>query len=109
MLGRRLNCWLVAMRLWLASHGFSVIGIRRSVSLGGLIPHFMVIRERGTWLTVIDYIPRHRKETFLGHGNSALLFKGLYRIRRYRIIASGTGLSHGAAIQQMRSRKHEVL
>lgn len=104
MFGSRLNCWLVAMCIWLSSRGYSVIGIRRSVSLGGMIPHFLVIRERGLWLTVIDYIPRYRKESLFGRGNSALLFNGMYRIRRYRIVASGIGASQESAIQRLRKR-----
>lgn len=108
MFGSRLNCWLVAMRLWLSSRGYSVIGIQRSVSLGGMIPHFLVIRECGPWLTVIDYVPRQRKTSFFGRGDFALLFNGQYRVRRYRLVANGAGDCTKSAIRSLRKDGHEL-
>ena len=102
----RLNCWLVAMWLWLFSHGRCVIGVRRSVSLGGLVPHFLVIRGRGAWLTVIDYVPTNRKTSFFGRGDFALLFNGQYRMRRYRLVSSAVGKSGKDAIFQLRKGNH---
>jgi len=35
-----LNCWLVAMWLWLQTRGHHYAWIRRSHAFAGLIPHF---------------------------------------------------------------------
>lgn len=102
----RINCWLVAMWLWLSSRGHCVIGVRRSEGLGGLVPHFLVIRGRGTWLTVFDYVPRQRKTSFFGRGDSALLFNGQYRVRRYRLVANGAGDCTKSAIQSLRKNRY---
>lgn len=98
----RLNCWLVAMRLWFGSRGRSIFGVRRSEGLGGLVPHALVIRERGALLTVIDYVPRKRKRSFIGRGDFVLLFNGKYRVRRYRLVGKGYGDCARSAIRQLR-------
>jgi len=101
----KLNCLIVAMRLWFSSRGRSIFGVRRSESLGGLIPHALVIRERGVWLTVIDYVPRKRKASFFGRGDFVLWFRGRYRVRRYRLVGKGTGDCFRSAICQLRKDK----
>ena len=101
-ISKRLNCWIVAMRFWLSSRGRSIFGVRRSEGLGGLVPHALVIRERGAWLTVIDYVPRKRKMSFFGRGDFVLLFNGRYRVRHYRLMGKGYGDCAKAAIRQAR-------
>lgn len=100
---KRLNCLIVALRLWLASRGRSIFGVRRSEGLGGLVPHALVIRERGAWLTVVDYVPRKRKASFFGRGDFVLLFNGKYRVRRYRLVGKGYGNCAKAAIHQAKT------
>ena len=99
---KRLNCLIVALRFWFSSRGRSIFGVRRSEGLGGLVPHALVIRQRGAWLTVVDYVPRRRKASFFGRGDFALLFRGRYRVRRYRLVAEGSGDCAKAAIHQLR-------
>lgn len=100
---KRLNCLIVALRFWFASRGRSIFGVRRSEGLGGMVPHALVIRERGAWLTVVDYVPRKRKASFFGHGDFALLFRGRYRVRRYRLVEKGAGDCVRSAIRQART------
>lgn len=56
-----------------------------------MVPHLGIARERDRELTVVDYIPRRRKSRLFDRGDSALVFDGLYRVRRYRLAEVGTG------------------
>lgn len=84
----RFNCLLIALWLWFRSRGRFLIGIRRSESLRGTIPHFVVVIESPERVTLIDYVPNHRKEhpADLRRG-SALLFRGHFRVREYRMVS----------------------
>ncbi|MDD4242686.1 MAG: hypothetical protein PHG08_00095 [Bacilli bacterium] len=83
----RTNCLIVAINIWLKSRGRFLIGFRRSVTLNGLIPHFMVVKEIGNDCFVIDYVPKTPKRfTFDFNGDFPLLFNGEYRLRRYKLI-----------------------
>lgn len=74
------------------SLGRYLLGLRRSAGLRGKVLHAEAIRIRGDELVMIDYIPRKRKSTFTDpEGDSSLAFKGIYRLRRYRLESSGTG------------------
>lgn len=68
------------------------MAVRRSVSLGGMVPHFGVVREHGRRITLIEYIPRRRKSAPADkQGQSFLLFNGLFRVREFRQTGIGTG------------------
>lgn len=104
---RRLtNCLLVALTLWFATRGRGWIGVRRSLGLAGLIPHFVHGREKqsGRILVIVEAIPPKRKDVPWSHGDSFLLFPALYRARRYRLVATGTGDTLRDAVRQMWSR-----
>lgn len=86
-----LNCLIVAAWLFVASHGRNSIWVKRSEGKRGRIPHMGVMRERGRELTVVDYIPRKRKSSMFDRGQCFVLFDGLFRVRRYRLMGVGTG------------------
>ena len=96
--GRKwLNCIVVALVLWFRNHGRTGLGVRRSVSLSGMVPHAFHLKEfsirvspthRKNHLIVVDYIPRRRKTVFTDPGDSFVVFKGLYRARIYVEVAA---------------------
>lgn len=101
---RRLtNCLLVAVTLWWATRGRGWIGFRRSLGLAGMIPHFVHGREKrgGQILIIIEAIPPRRKSAPWQRGDSFLLFPAIYRARRYRLVATGTGDTLRDAVRQM--------
>lgn len=101
---RRLtNCLLVALTLWFATRGRGWIGLRRSLGLAGLIPHFVHGRERrgGHILIVVEAIPERRKGAAWQRGDSFLLFPAMFRATRYRRVAQGTGDTLRDAVRQM--------
>ena len=83
-----LNCWIVAMWLWLAAWGGKgrrYIWTRWSYSFRGLIPHFGV-GEGVRWksLAVIEFVPKKRD---LGTWrNFLILFRGQYRVWRLHVV-----------------------
>ena len=81
----RSNCLLFALGLWWSNRGRTIIGGRRSEGLGGAVPHFVHIEERGNLLVVRDYYPKRRKRRITDHGDCALLFAGEERTRTYRL------------------------
>lgn len=81
----KLNCLIVALKLWIKSKGRWILGTRRSESFKGMIPHFVVIREKEQGCSLIDYIPQERKTKVLDDGDSLCLFDGVYRIREYSL------------------------
>lgn len=86
-----LNCVIVALFLWLRAHGRTGLGVKRSVALHGVVPHFFHVKERGDNLVVVDYIPRKRKRSFVDEqGDSVFLFHGLYRVRVYALVSIAT-------------------
>jgi len=87
----RLNCVLVAMWLWWRSGLKSGAGVSRSEGLRGLVPHFFHLAWRGKRdLVVVDYIPRKRKHGVIEPGDSVLIFRGLFRVRIYRLESVAT-------------------
>lgn len=81
-----LNCWLVAMWLWIQSHGRSLIWIRRSHSFFGLLPHFGTSERLGfRAFRSVEYVPpRHR---LWSRQDKGLLFCGHYVVKHYKLIA----------------------
>lgn len=75
-----LNCWIVAIWLWAASHGRALLWMRRSLHFRGWIPHAGVAWHGGfRRLYLIEYIP-HRSSSL------APLFAGRYRVWEFRAI-----------------------
>lgn len=55
---KRLNCWLVAMSLWLMSHGKQYVAVRRSHAFRGKIPHFLYAHGVSLrYFRVIEFVP----------------------------------------------------
>lgn len=100
----RLNCILVALWLWWRNRFRSGLGVRRSVGLRGLIPHFFHVQEDGDVLVVIDYIPRRRKARFTDDGDSFVVFRGLFRVRIYRLQAISTADTFSGAYREAHER-----
>lgn len=100
----RLNCILVALWLWWRNRFRSGLGVRRSVGPRGLIPHFFHVQEDGDVLVVIDYIPRRRKARFTDDGDSFVVFRGLFRVRTYRLQAISTADTFAVAYREAHER-----
>ena len=57
-----LNCWLVAMWLWIQFRGHGWAGVRRSHAFKGMIPHFGYAERTGfRRYRSIEYIPPKSK------------------------------------------------
>jgi hypothetical protein len=83
---QRLNCWLVAMWLWLHGHGRTYIWLRRSHIFLGLIPHFGQSERMGLRaFRSIEYRPPKNKRWSLD--DFVLAFAGHYVVTHYRIVA----------------------
>lgn len=81
-----LNCWLVAMWLWLLGHCRQYAWIRRSHAFRGLIPHFGFAEQCGwRYLRVIEYIPP--KRVLWSRRNLLFAFDGCYRVWHFRLQA----------------------
>lgn len=80
-----LNCWIVAIWLWAASHGRALLWMRRSLHFRGLIPHSGVA-QHGGWrrLLLTEYIPY--KARLWTRDNLVLLFRGRYRVWEFRAV-----------------------
>lgn len=97
-----LNCWVVAMWIWLVSHMRAYVWTRRSLSFRGLVPHFGTAHHGGFRRgVVIEYVPPKRE---LGSmRNMLVLFDGSYRVwefravrvRRFRTLAEAMGVIRG--------------
>lgn len=74
---------VVAASLWLRARGRGWLCMRRSVSLKGLVPHFGFVEDRGRHIVCIEYVPRKRKGSTAPGADTALLFRGRYRVRRF--------------------------
>lgn len=80
-----LNCWLVAMWIWLASRMRAYVWTRRSLHLRGLVPHFGTAHPGGFRRgVVIEYIPPRRALGTLR--NLVVLFRGDYRVWEFRAV-----------------------
>ena len=77
--------------------------MRRSVSLGGLIPHLAHIEQHGMDWVLTEYVPRRRKAMGVAQPDTALLFRGRYRRRVLREIASSEADTLQDAINQIPS------
>ena len=82
----RLNCWIVAMWLWLGAHGKTYIWLRRAHVFRGLIPHFGHSERLGLrYFRSIEYRPpkgkRWTKDDFV------IAFSGHYVVVHYRILS----------------------
>jgi len=78
----RLNCWIVAMWLWAASHGKQYAWIRRSHAFRGLIPHFGFSERIGLRLyRSIEYRPSKGPASFV------LAFHGTWIVTHYKMVA----------------------
>lgn len=78
-----LNCWIVAMRLWLQEKGVYPVAIRSS-HVWRFIPHFIATLP-GRWrhFYAIDFVPPRRvRWTRL---DFVMLFRGRYRVVEYRV------------------------
>ncbi|OQA93476.1 MAG: hypothetical protein BWY25_03097 [Chloroflexi bacterium ADurb.Bin222] len=85
-----LNCLVVALTIWSRASFRSAVGVRRSLGLGGLIPHFFHVHERGRSVVIEDYIPRRRKTAMLDPGDTFIAFDGIYRVRVFVEVGSAT-------------------
>lgn len=92
------NCLNVAAIGWIGKRGRSWIALRRSLNVQGKVPHFAHIMEKGDRMVVVDYIPTKPKDRILGPGNIFFAFKGIYRVRRFKLesIGAGTTLKEAA-------------
>jgi len=84
---RMLNCWIVALWLWvptLFTPDRRYIWSRKSYSFKGRVPHAGVAQAIG-WksLAVIEYIPP--KHDLWTRRNILILFAGKYRVWRLRV------------------------
>ena len=76
-----LNCWIVAIWLWVASRGRALLWMRRSLHFRGLIPHAGTVHHAGfRRLFMTEYIPSKSVAEF------APLFQGRYRVWEFRAV-----------------------
>jgi hypothetical protein len=92
---KRLNCWIVAMTMWLMTHGRQYAIVRRSHAFHGLIPHFL-FGTRAGWkkIVVIEYVPPPKKQRW--RTDFVLCFPGSYRVWEFRL----TGVHRCATEEQ---------
>lgn len=82
----RLNCWVVAMLIWLQYHARSYAWVRRSHSFFGLIPHFGVAERVGfRSFRSIEYRPP--KGRLWSLDDFFLCFSGTYLVVHYEVVA----------------------
>ena len=99
-----LNCWIVAMWLWAATHCKQYAWVRRSHAFAGLIPHFG-FAERNGWrhLRAIEYVPpknrRWSKDDFV------IGFAGHYRVWHFRVEAVRSWATKEQAMADLYWRK----
>lgn len=81
-----LNCWLVAMWLWLHAHGKTYAWVRRSHAFFGLLPHFGHAERTGlrSFRTIEYRPPKGRRWS---RDDCVLFFSGHYVVTHFRIIA----------------------
>ena len=101
----RINCLLVAVWLWLRGRAHGWLCVRRSASLGGLIPHLAHIEQSGLDWVLTEYVPRNRKGIGVAQPDTALLFRGRYRRRILREVASSEADTLQDAINQIDQRE----
>lgn len=87
-MGKRvlLNCWLVAMWLWLHSFGRQYVWIRRSHTFLGLLPHFGYTERLGLRrFRTVEYRPP--KGRLWSEDDLAIVFAGHYVVIHHEIVA----------------------
>lgn len=84
----KLNCWFVAMYLWLASRARGYAWVRRSKSFRGLIPHFGYAEEMAGHLIVIEYVPPAGRPWTLE--NKVIVFRGRYKVSIMKRVAGAS-------------------
>lgn len=81
-----LNCWLVAMWLWIQSRGRSVVWVLRSRHSFGLLPHFGIGERLGfRSFRSIEYVPPRRR--LWSRQDKGLLFCGHYVVKHYKLVS----------------------
>lgn len=78
-----LNCWVVAMWLWVMSRARHAAWVRRSRSFSGMVAHFGTIEHtRGREYATIEYIPP--KSELWTRRNILIAFRGRYKVTVFR-------------------------
>lgn len=81
-----LNCWFVAMWLWLEAHGRTYIWMRRAHSFFGLIPHFGHVDRTGLRsFRSIEYRPP--KGSLWSQDDMGLVFHGSYVVTHFKAVS----------------------
>jgi len=81
-----MNCWIVAMWLWLAAGGHPYSWVRRSHAFRGLIPHFGYSERTGfRYYRSIEYRPP--KNRLWTEEDLGIVFSGEFVVTHYRLIA----------------------
>lgn len=76
-----LNCFLVAVALWIEGGCRQYLWTRRSRSCRGLLPHFGTAQQLpGRRVRIVEYIPPRRDAL-----DGGLLFQGEYRVWHLRV------------------------
>lgn len=88
--------------MWLRSHLKWWIAVRRSRDFKGAIPHFCVLRETGSSVTLVEYVP---DQDMGASGDYLVLFDGMYRVRQFRVVAEGQGKTLFSAMKSCRSSR----
>ena len=81
-----LNCWFVAMWLWLHTFGRQYVWMRRAHSFRGLLPHFGYSERTGLRrFRSIEYRPP--KGRLCSKDDLAIVFFGHYVVTHYQIVS----------------------
>jgi len=81
-----LNCWFVAMWLWLHTLGKQYVWLRRSHFFRGLLPHFGYSERTGLRrFRSIEYRPP--KNRLWTRDDFGLVFLGHYVVTHYQIVS----------------------
>jgi hypothetical protein len=81
-----LNCWLVAMWLWLEARGRSYMWVRRAHSFFGLLPHFGYAERTGLRsFRSIEYRPP--KGRLWSKDDLGLVFRGHYAVTHFKVVS----------------------
>jgi len=105
----KLNCWVAAMWLWLATRGKHWASVRRSHWFEGMIPHFGLFRLNGRFCLFTEYIPNRRKGEPKRDGDVVIFFNGVYRVVLFKKVAEVTSSSYEEAVKKvfLKARKRD--
>ena len=85
-LNRLSNCLIAAIWIWISSRGRIWIGLTRSHSFRGVIPHFGVGQPLSwRFARAIELVPPKRE--LWTRRNKLILFDGKYRVWHFRVVA----------------------